>query len=255
MSCRAVATGGYVRCVRCRRRRAELKLRRLAASIGAALAWLMIVSPVAAQEFPDYSATMDRSIASFVPPLRVADDGNPQSDDDMKGLATRRAVYWMHERDQDIGLLEKTTGSNSKGFSADVAIHRSGAWVDMATTVARGDGTREVRRVWITNPPSSDPAWLARWREPTAALAGLDGGGGGGDGGSPDHTTILTAIAAVQVDVDALQVAVVELAQAVEGVRASLEAHRAAWRAVLAWALKWVAPALAAAVAGLQVGP
>ncbi len=43
-----------------------------------------------------------------------------------KGLLTRRAGYYSNQRDATIGLLAKTTGNNSLGFSVDILLSTNG---------------------------------------------------------------------------------------------------------------------------------
>lgn len=123
----------------------------------------------------NYYDQVAAAVAEFVPPL-TSPLGNDHLEDEAKGLATRRAAWRIYQTDPNVGLLEKLSGSQSSGLSTDVLIHRAdGSWADCMTTTVQG-AVRVVEAVWIDHGPSTDPAWLARWRQPTAALAGLEPG-------------------------------------------------------------------------------
>jgi hypothetical protein len=138
----------------------------------------------------DYIQIVRDAVAEFQPPLSCP-EGDEHGDEEMKALATRRAAYRINQVDPSIGLLSKPSGNNSMGYSTDLIVHRTtGEFADIMSTRPRGDGTREVVPLWLPNPPSQDPAWLARWRQPTAELAGLESGdtvgGDTGGGGRPE---------------------------------------------------------------------
>lgn len=84
-----------------------------------------------------------------------------------KGLLTRRAGYYVYsEKDETIGLLGKTEGNNSLGYSVDLLIQKStGYFWDVATDNA-GMATP------VNGGPSGpDPELAMKWAEPTAELA------------------------------------------------------------------------------------
>jgi hypothetical protein len=95
-----------------------------------------------------------------------------------KGLLTRRAAWYINQqRDPTIGLLEKTSGNNSLGYSVDWHLRRTnGDGVDVATDRDAGGGMREACPVdgdWHGPNPESIPLW----RPPTAELAQMPDGG------------------------------------------------------------------------------
>jgi hypothetical protein len=97
-----------------------------------------------------------------------------------KGLLTRRAGYYSHtERDKGIGLLEKSVGNQSEGYSVDILLHTDGRFWDVATDqgglAMPADGEER-----------SDPALADRWAPPTKELAGLTDAPGPGPGPGPD---------------------------------------------------------------------
>lgn len=94
--------------------------------------------------------------------------------EDLKGLLTRRAAYYINLDDPNIGLLAKTTGNNSKGFSVDIVMHKvTGEIRDTSTDVPVNGGLRRVVPVWGEKSPRKD--LLHDWRNPTRELAGLEG--------------------------------------------------------------------------------
>ena len=86
-----------------------------------------------------------------------------------KGLLTRRAAYYCAtERDATLGLLEKTEGNNSLGYSVDWILRSTdGTGWDVATD----DGTNAIPM--NGGPYDPDPAYIPRWRPATAELAQL----------------------------------------------------------------------------------
>lgn len=98
-----------------------------------------------------------------------------------KGLLTRRAGYYTNQLDAKIGILKKTGGNNSLGYSVDLLIHKNGTFWDVATDNA---GMAEPVN---GGPLGPDPA-LAKdgWTQPTADLAGLSGASGGGGAAGAD---------------------------------------------------------------------
>ena len=84
-----------------------------------------------------------------------------------KGLITRRAAWYVFDqRDATHGLLEKTSGNNSLGYSVDWILRQSdGVGWDITTD----DGQNALPVNGDQHPP--DPAYIPRWRQPTAELA------------------------------------------------------------------------------------
>ena len=82
-----------------------------------------------------------------------------------KGLVTRRAGYYTYsERTSAIGILEKTTGNNSMGYSTDILIQTDGDYWDVVTESA---GMVQP----LDGGPSHDAELIPLWRIPTAELA------------------------------------------------------------------------------------
>lgn len=118
-----------------------------------------------------------------------------------KGLLTRRAAWYVNQqRDPAHGLLAKTSGNNSQGYSVDwILSSRDGDGWDIATD----DGVNALPLNGDAHGP--DPARIADWRSPTAELAQMPiGGSGGGETTPPeptptpppDYSEILHAISA-----------------------------------------------------------
>ena len=96
-----------------------------------------------------------------------------------KGLLTRRAGYYSNQEDPSIGILKKTSGNNSLGYSVDLLINKKGTFWDVATD----DGGMAMP---VDGGPSGPDPQLAKdgWTKPTAELAGLTDDGeeaGGGE--------------------------------------------------------------------------
>jgi hypothetical protein len=92
-------------------------------------------------------------------------DHNEEVEQD-KGRITRRAAYYAYQRDTNVGILEKTTGNNARGYSVDIIIAKNGEFWDIVT-----DDGREARP--INADAKSDPGLSNRWRQPTRDLAEL----------------------------------------------------------------------------------
>lgn len=112
-----------------------------------------------------------------------------------KGLLTRRAAYYVNrENDPSHGILEKTYGNQSQGFSVDIIIARDGTYWDVATD------SGGMAMPSNGGPMGPDPEMASRWRLPTAELAQLEpdppggGSGGGGGGSDTDNTEVLAEL-------------------------------------------------------------
>ena len=109
-----------------------------------------------------------------------------------KGLLTRRAAYYAFtERDETHGLLEKSYGNNSMGYSVDIIVDTAGTFWDVATD---SSGMAQPSN---GGPAGPDPELAERWTQPTAALAQIDPdtpGPGPGPGPAPDDEDELEEI-------------------------------------------------------------
>lgn len=121
----------------------------------------------------NYSGMVQRVMGEFlstvVPTAR---------EEEAKAQLTRRAAWQIHLENPNIGLLRKETGNNVAGLSVDIIMDRSdGSIADVAssTSVGQAPGMLRIVSVWVPQPPNIDPPWLARWVEPTEALARLPG--------------------------------------------------------------------------------
>lgn len=83
-----------------------------------------------------------------------------------KGAVVRRAAYYANLRDPTHGLLAKTSGNNSMGYSVDWILRvTDGEGWDVVTD----DGTQALPL--NGGPVGADPARIPDWRQPTAELA------------------------------------------------------------------------------------
>lgn len=128
--------------------------------------WAGIVSAQPA----DYSALVHQALDTFNGSLVSAD---PHEQECNKARLTFRAGYFIHLKDQNIGLIEKTSGNNCQGYSVDLLYDKSNGWnIDIATDEPCGGMNRCVKVLWF---PRHDPAIAHRWRVPSKELAGIDG--------------------------------------------------------------------------------
>jgi hypothetical protein len=105
---------------------------------------------------------------------------DPELVEQDKGLLTRRAGYYSSvERDPSIGLLVKTTGNHSAGYSVDILLAQDGRFWDIATDA---NGMAQP----VDGEERYDPALAARWAPPTADLAQIDETPAPGPGPGPD---------------------------------------------------------------------
>jgi len=86
-----------------------------------------------------------------------------------KGLICRRAAYYVNtERDPSHGLMEKTEGNNSMGYSVDWILRQTDG---VGWDVTSDDGVNAFPVNGSEHPPEA--SYIPRWRQPTADLAQL----------------------------------------------------------------------------------
>lgn len=109
-----------------------------------------------------------------------------------KGLLTRRAAYYAFtERDPTHGLMRKTTGNNSLGYSVDCILDQgNGQHWDIATD--SGGMALPVDG----GPSDPNAADIPRWAQPTAELAQIEDTPGPGPGPTPPPDDQLAEIQA-----------------------------------------------------------
>ena len=119
----------------------------------------------------NYASVVAQVLASF-PSQKVPSDREEEG----KAQLTRVAAWQIHQQNPNVGLLSKPGGNQVGGLAVDVLIDRSdGSSVDCASSTPDGAGSVRIRAVWLPNAPNPDAVWLARWVQPTAALAGAPG--------------------------------------------------------------------------------
>jgi hypothetical protein len=139
--------------------------------------------------------------------------GSQEEVEQDKGLLTRRAAWYVNQqRDLTIGLLEKTSGNNSMGYSVDWHLRNSdGEGWDVATDTEAEGGLREAAPV-NGDPHGADPARIPSWRPPTAELAQMPDGGV-----PPEPVPIPPPTDDLTRRVEMLEAQMAQLAQAVQG--------------------------------------
>lgn len=86
-----------------------------------------------------------------------------------KGAVVRRAAFYAYQKDPTHGLLAKTSGNQSMGYSVDWILRSTdGEGWDVVTD----DGTQALPL--NGGPVGADPARIPDWRQPTAELAQID---------------------------------------------------------------------------------
>ena len=100
----------------------------------------------------------------------IAPRNNQDAVEQDKGLLTRRAAYYVYsQRNPAHGLLAKTSGNNSQGYSVDwILSNVDGDGWDIATD----DGVNALPLNGDAHGP--DPARIPDWRAPTKELAQID---------------------------------------------------------------------------------
>lgn len=117
--------------------------------------------------FPYYDQ-VERAYRELVAEGKIKHREQQEEVEQDKGLLTRRAGYYANIVDHSIGILTKTSGNNSQGYSVDIVIHKDGTFWDIATD--SGGMAKPVN-----GGPANGPDLIPRWAQPTAALAGIDG--------------------------------------------------------------------------------
>jgi hypothetical protein len=126
--------------------------------------------------FP-YYAQVERAHSELVAEGLIRHRATQEEVEQDKGLLTRRAGYYVFAEDNPlIGLLEKTSGNNSLGYSVDLLLRLSdGTFWDIATD----SGGQAIPL--NGGPGGPDPELVPRWRQPTAELAQVGEEGSGQD--------------------------------------------------------------------------
>lgn len=147
-----------------------------------------------------------------------------------KGLLTQRTGYYANIADRNIGVLEKSSGNRyqpdpeGEGYSVDIVIAKAAG--------GSGEDAYEAGHFWdiVTDrdglatvidggPSGPDTGLIPRWRQPTAALAQVEGepgngGGGNGGGGEPPSDECCEAVKAEIAELKALVVSLTEIVTA-----------------------------------------
>ena len=137
-----------------------------------------------------YYDQVQRAHTELVSEGKIRHRYNQEEVEQDKGLLTRRAAYYVNrENDPSHGILEKTYGNQSMGFSVDIIVARDGTWWDIATD----SGGMAIPA--NGGPSGPDPELASRWRMPTAELAQIEDSGpqppgNGGGGGGTDNAEI-----------------------------------------------------------------
>ena len=120
--------------------------------------------------YPHYDL-VQRSYAELIQEGKIKKRDEHEQVEQDKGLMTRRAAYYANTlRDRDHGILEKTGGNQSEGYSVDIIIQKDGTFWDIATD----DGTMAKP---VNGSERNDPELAPRWRQPTKELAQIEDGG------------------------------------------------------------------------------
>jgi hypothetical protein len=119
---------------------------------------------------PDYLAMVEDALAAFDPVVPIADE------DAAKAQLTRAAAWAIWQVDPNIGLLEKTYGTQVNDRSIDVIVQMTdGSFADCASSSDNGDGTKTIVATWGTHAPDSNTSDESRWIIPTATIAAESG--------------------------------------------------------------------------------
>jgi hypothetical protein len=126
--------------------------------------------------FPYYDL-VDRAYNELIAEGKIKPRTVPEDVEQDKGLLTRRAGFYVFTlEDPTIGLLEKTSGNNSLGYSVDLLLCRTdGTFWDVATD------KNGCAAPLNGGPSGPDPELIPRWRPPSAELAQLTPEGAGQD--------------------------------------------------------------------------
>jgi hypothetical protein len=117
-----------------------------------------------------YYDQVTRAHAELLAEGKIMARTNQDQTEQDKGLVTRRAAFYANQRDPSHGLLAKTSGNNSLGYSVDWILRNiDGEGWDIVTDA--GGLAQPVDG----GPVGADPARIADWRQPTAELAQIGG--------------------------------------------------------------------------------
>jgi hypothetical protein len=114
-----------------------------------------------------YFDLVQRAHSELLAEGKIAARTNQTDVENDKGLITRRAAYYVNrDRDPSHGLLAKTSGNNSLGYSVDWIITNTDG---QGWDIASDDGVNAFPS--NGDAEGADPARVADWRQPTAELA------------------------------------------------------------------------------------
>lgn len=115
---------------------------------------------------PDYFGVVQAVLSRYDPTI-------PESQEEEGKAQLTRAVAWeIFQTDPNIGLLEKTEGTNVLGLSVDLVVQATnGDYSDVASAINNGDGTVTILGTWQPHVGDSNTTDETRWVEPTLALA------------------------------------------------------------------------------------
>jgi hypothetical protein len=119
---------------------------------------------------PDYSAIVSSVEAMF---NRVVPASQREQ---AKAQFTRQVAWSIYQIDPNIGLLEKTGGTQVMNMSTDIVVQLSnGAFADVCTDPQIAGGNVQINGTWAAKPPDVNTSDHTRWIRPTAALANAPG--------------------------------------------------------------------------------
>lgn len=120
----------------------------------------------------NYRTILNQVVATFESLIVPAEE-----EEKAKAQVTRATALQIHQRNPNIGLLEKVVGTQVNGLSVDVLLDKAdGSWVDCGSSRDAGPGLKEIVPVWVDHPePNTTAAWLARWVEPTPLIVNVPG--------------------------------------------------------------------------------
>jgi hypothetical protein len=160
-----------------------------------------------------YFDLVQRAHSELLAEGKIAARTNQDAVEQDKGLITRRAAYYVNrDRDPSHGLLAKTSGNNSLGYSVDWIITNTDG---QGWDIASDDGVNAFPS--NGDAEGADPARVADWRQPTAELAQVTDGGQVDPGPPPSNTD--ERLSALEDAVNALIETVAQNTEATERAR------------------------------------